>query len=378
MANFLGVLKFTELLFAYFLSEKGEDANSNSVISPMSAFVAMCMVNNGARGPTRDEIHSALQLTEENNFCEEAEKVMEFFEKESSEDFTLNVTNGLFTNKNFIPLALFKKILEDKYKADSKNVSFGTPQGEKVVNDWVEEKTNGKIKNILKGTKPSDLMVLVTTIFMKGFWHNPFFEKSTANGTFSAPSGDMTVDYMHGVDYFNYVESEIDGKKFKAVFMPYKNGYLPIDWNMVVILPENAGNPVDLKGLVSDKIFEAYSKSSRKNLDLKIPKSKIESDIDLKPLLNKLGIQKAFTDAANFSGIHETVGSKIDQIKQKTFIAVDEDGTEAAAATFVKMVPTSMPPPPIQVFFDSPYLFAITNPKEKVILFAGIVAEPEL
>ncbi|XP_075242369.1 uncharacterized protein LOC142337148 [Convolutriloba macropyga] len=380
MVKFIGLLKFTELLFSYYLSQLGEDANPNVMISPMSAFTAMCMINNGARGPTRDEIQSALQLSKKNNFCEEAEKLVEFFATQGNNNFTLDMANGLFTNRSIVPLASFKKILRKKYKAESRKVAFGTPEATKIINDWVAEKTHGKIQHILGRTQPEEVLVIVNAIYMKGKWSIPFDKDWTQNGTFFAPSGEMAVDFMRETRDFKYLKSTIDGVKFKAVFLSYESGYNQLDWKMALVLPEKGSSPSDLKGLISDRIFKIYDKSSSTLLKVKIPKYKIESDIKLNPLLQQLGIQSAFTNDANFSGIHETIPTKIGQIKQKTFIAVDEEGTEAAAVTYIESVSMSAdfssPPKPKRVFFDSPYLFAIINVTKKIILFAGVVAEP--
>ena len=380
MVKFIGLLRFTKLLFSY-LSELGENANSNFIISPMSAFTAMCMVNNGARGPTRDEIQSALQVIKKNNFCEEAEKLMEFLESDGNVGLSLDLANGMFTNKSFEPFRSFKTHLQQKYQADSERVLFGTKEGEKIVNDWVEEKTNGKIRDILKQTNSRTIMVLVNAIYMKGQWHVPFLKTWTQHGTFFASTREIAADFMSDTRKLRYLESTINGTKFQAVFVPYGHDNSPLHWKMALILPEKRGNPVELKGLISKRLFKVYTKSVTEYLRVKIPKCKMESDIDLKPLLIKLGVERAYTYAANFSGIRDNIPIRIDNVTQKAFLSVDEEGVEAAAATIVQtdycLSSKHDFMRPIYLYFDSPFLFAIINVKENIILFAGIVAEPK-
>ncbi|XP_075256245.1 uncharacterized protein LOC142348685 [Convolutriloba macropyga] len=381
MANFLGALNFTQMLFAYYLSEQGDKAN-NFVLSPVSAFIPMCMVNNGAKGTTRDEIHKGLQLTEENNFCEEAEHMAKLFNTTNFEEFELSVANGLFINKNFEPKANFRKSLQDKYNADAEKVDFGSNAGEKIVNNWVEEQTNGKIKEILKGTSRNTALVAINAIYLKGFWHHPFGINLTKTEKFYTKSGEMDARFMLCTKAFRYLKSKTDdGKSFEVVFMQYRDGSKSVDWQMALILPANRGNPVDLKQLISVKLFELYGQSYSRFIQLKVPKSKIETKVDAIPLLKKLGIKEAFGSGANFSDMTE--GSVyINQVKQNAVIEIDEEATEATAVTYVEVTWRSSGGPKMKrevpiVKFESPFLFAIINPKAKIIAFAGIVSEPK-
>ncbi|XP_075256217.1 uncharacterized protein LOC142348668 [Convolutriloba macropyga] len=336
MANFLGALNFTQMLFAYYLSEQGDKAN-NFVLSPVSAFIPMCMVNNGAKGTTRDEIHKGLQLTEQNNFCDEAENMVKLFDTSDFDEFQLSVANGLFINKNFEPKANFRKSLQDSYNADATKVNFASNEGEKIVNKWVEEQTNGKIKEILKGTSRNTALVAINAIYLKGFWLHPFGINLTKTEKFYTKSGDMDARFMLCTKAFRYLKSKADdGKNFEVVFMQYRDGSKSVDWQMALILPENRGNPVDLKQLISVKLFELYDQSYSRFIQLKVPKSKIETKVNAIPLLKKLGIKEAFGRGANFSDITE--GSVyINQVKQKAVIEIDEEATEATAVTYVEI-----------------------------------------
>ncbi|XP_075256216.1 uncharacterized protein LOC142348667 [Convolutriloba macropyga] len=382
MTNFLGALNFTQMLFSYYLSEQGDKANSNFVISPVSAFIPMCMVNNGAKGTTRDEIHKGLQLTEQNNFCEEAENLVKLFDTSDFEEFELSVANGLFINKKFETKANFRKSLQDSYNADAEKVDFGSNEGEKIVNKWVEEQTNGKIKEILKGTSRNTALVAINAIYLKGFWHHPFGINLTKTEKFYTKSGEMDARFMLCTNSFRYFKSKTDdGKSFEVVFMQYRDGSKSVDWQMALILPEKRGNPVDLKQLISLKLFDLYDRSNFRYIQLKVPKSKIQTEVNAVPLLKKLGIKAAFGKGANFSDMTE--GSVyINQVKQKAVIEIDEEATEARAITYVgitlfsprgKTVRQELP----IVKFESPFLFAIINPKAKFIAFAGIVSKPK-
>ena len=286
MVNFLGALNFTQMLFTHYLIEQGNNARSNFVISPVSAFIPMCMVNNGAKGTTRDEIQTALQLTPENGYCGEAQNLVKSFNTSAFTEFTLNMANGLFISKTFEPKNNFTNSLRDNYNSDIKRVEFGTSEGENIVNKWVEEKTNGKVTDLLKGTTRSTPLVAINAIYLKGFWFHPFAKNLTKTEKFYTKSGEMDAKFMHCTNSFNFVKyGNYDGKKFQAVFMSYREGLTTVPWIMGLILPAYHGNPGDLKGLISDRLFGVYRTGTSKFIQLKVPKIKIETELDAVPLL---------------------------------------------------------------------------------------------
>ena len=312
--DFFASLNFTQILLSTYFSNLGEDANSNFVLSPVSAFITMCMVSHGAHGATRVEIHKGLQFAETSNYCQEAENLLKLYKNESNSDFTLNITNGVFVNEKLAVLQPFQNILAENYEAGFEAVKFGTHEGEKIVNDWISEQTNGKITDVLKNSEPEDLMALINTIYMRGFWFNPFVKTLRINGTFYSPKAEKQIKYMTTTDFFKVSKSKLDcGSKFTTFFMPYRQNKTELDWGMFIIHPQDKKNPVEFKEVISEKLFDIHEKSYQRYVNFRLPESKVESEVDLIPLLEKMGIKLAFSDAADFSGISD-VPSKISQV----------------------------------------------------------------
>ncbi|XP_063711486.1 serpin B8-like [Symsagittifera roscoffensis] len=349
------------------------------MISPASVFVAMCMVSEGAQNTTKSEILRALQFEDSNDVCKEAKRLVTFIQGESQSKFELSLSNGVFLNKRIRILKKFQNKLMRKYSATVENVGFGTEAGEKIVNDWISDETNGKITDLIKDTDEQlTVMIIVNAIYMNGSWKECFAKSRSERGLFfSRLAGEKNVTFMNRrVDTKLAFAQARNQKKFTAAFLKYQAD----DWMMSIILPADRGNPADYLEPVSDEIFQIYHRSSEVYTDLWIPKFKVETSIDIMPLLKDLGIKQAFDPSANFFGASKEP-TFISKARQKSYLEVSEEGTEAAAATYsteIRMSSMKIESLRTRVIVDSPFLVSIINTKTKLILFAGVVWDPSV
>jgi len=239
------------------------------------------------------------------------------------------------------------------------------------MNNWVDENTNGKIEEIVDYVNPlEDVMFLINAIYFKGNWTYRFNEEDTKDGVFHLSGGGSKVCKMMQIesDFKYFVDSLL-----QVIDIPYGNG----NYSMVVILPSSGVNIDDLIAeLTQEKWEEWMSGFSKDTLTLLLPKFKLEYKIEdkLEEVLTDMGMSIAFDDlGADFTGMYEPGGIFIDRIIHKTFLEVDEEGTEAAAATVVDMGYTSIG---LTMYVNRPFIFAIRENHSGTILFMGKIVEP--
>jgi serpin B len=281
----------------------------------------------------------------------------------------LSIANAIFTNQ-FIPIKSdFIATNQSFYGATVKPVDFTLPETVNVINNWASDNTNGLIKEVIKETKPNDLMYLLNAIYFKGIWTSEFDKKNTDQRPFTYENGTLQhVDMMKQTAKFNYTENE----NMQLVQLPYGNQA----FSMMVLLPSDGKK---LQDVVTTTRQEGYWEGVKSALheaevDLSLPKFKTEYSKKLNEVLSKMGMGIAFSDAADFSRISD-VSAKIDFVKHDTYISTDEVGTEAAAVTTVGMIETSLPAQPKKVIFNAnrPFIYLIQENSTGAILFMGAV-----
>lgn len=302
--------------------------DKNYMVSPFSLKMAMSLAANGADGTTKDEILTAFGIDNLDSYNTAAKELIERYEGTSS--VKLNVANSIWLNKDVAGKDIkftdeYKKLVSEYYKGtaseeDAKNIAM-------KINSWVEEKTNNKIKNLLPEGDAKFLSVLVNTIYFKGEWAEQFEEYATKEEDFTDRNGKVEkTDFMHKTERYRFYEDE----NMKMVRVPYKGGKTA----MYLVLPTN-----------EDKmdIATALDNMNSYKIRLSFPKFKTEYSLSFKEILKHIGIEKAFEkweaefDEVMFEGVKEGENVYVDDVLQKTFIEVDENGTEAAAATAVIM-----------------------------------------
>ena len=248
----------------------------------------------------------------------------------------------------------------------------------KVINEWVDTNTNGKIQKIIADEiDPSAVLFLMNAIYFKGAWQTEFDPSMTRDGTFYlATGGEKQVPMMSRTGVYPYYGN--DTADFQAIGLPYGDGQM----SMYIFLPSRESNLNVFFQRLNAESWESWiSQLEKQEVLLKVPKFKMEYERGLNDTLEALGMGLAFdASRADFSRMAslETINVNlyIQNVVHKTFIEVNEEGTEAAAATSVGVSATSIQPPPPQFIADRPFFFAIRDNETKTVLFMGTIVEP--
>lgn len=352
------------------LAQTGK-ATENALVSGASIRQALSPLLTGARGPTADEMARALALEASPSTVLAQERDRWDFARGRAEGgappgIELATANRLWVAKGFALLPDFTQKVSAMGVTAPESVDFGQPRTRETINAWVSEQTRAKIPELLpSGSLDARTKLVVTNaIWFKGRWSQPFPEGATKDAPFKG-ARTSNVPTMEVTDSFGFAESN----GTKLVELRYANSQLA----MVVVLP-TAGKKPDLAAIESTAL-----KTQRVHVSL--PKFTFKSGGPMKDALASLGMKTAFTDRADFSGIADAKTAEklsVGQVFHQTWIAVDERGTEAAAATGGTMHTTAMPMGPVAEFkADHPFWFAIRETKTGRILFAGRVTDPK-
>ncbi|KAH9495450.1 Leukocyte elastase inhibitor [Bulinus truncatus] len=356
---------------------KGE----NLFLSPFSISVALAMTQVGAKEKTALDMAKTLRWETEDEI-----KIHEQFQdyikliQSPTDAYELSTANRIYLQQSYIFLEEFKNKVVNWYLAEPVNADFvNNAEKERVqINNWVAEETKNRIRDLIAPGVLDGLtrMVLVNAIYFKGQWDKKFKESDTKPLPFKvSPGQTKDVPMMTITHEYSYTE-DVD-LKFTAIEIPYKGKHL----GMVILLPdEDFGLENVINNLSWDKlkiILENLSFPGGK-VKLTLPKFEMTTSMDLKPLLSSLGMEDAFNmNCADFSGITGGKDLHISAAVHKAFIQVNEEGTEAAAATaVVMMMRCALPRPPPSITVDHPFLFLIRDIRTNNILFLGQVTDP--
>ncbi|MBW2264202.1 MAG: serpin family protein, partial [Deltaproteobacteria bacterium] len=341
---------------------------------------ALTMTYAGARGQTASEMRKTLRYSLEDDALHTAFGKLASKLTKKKKGHEMAVANALWTQKGSHVLEPFAGLLKKHYGAGRHEVDFigKTEKSRKKINEWVEGKTKDRIKDLLaKGVlTPYTRLVLTNAIYFKGEWKTKVEKDSTREETFRV-SGDSTskIQMMHmGGKRFRYVHRTDQGQPaFSMIEMPYEGGHA----SMIVILPDDPDRLPGLEKSLTRPFLDGCISSMYQTEidDLAIPRFRMTSEFSLGNALIEMGMPTAFSDAADFSGINGSKDLSISAVIHKAFVEVNEEGTEAAAATAVVMSTTSVKMP---VFFraDHPFLFLIRDTATGAILFMGRMADP--
>lgn len=361
--------------FTFSLLNKIPDSGGHNVmVSPLSISLALSMTLNGAEGSTKADMISALGLNDLS-----VEEINQIYSdlitalKKADSRVVMNIANSIWIRKSFTVLEPFITANQHYYDARIESLDFNQA-GLNTINSWVNEKTNSKIPKILDQISSEEVMFLINAIYFNGKWQIQFEKSKTQDGAFSlGAGGSVNVPLMKVKDQYGY--SEQSG--YEALKMPYGRG----KFGMIILLPDVGKTP--------DQIVKQITPSAWTNLktalatplkvDVWLPRFKFSWESDLNDLLSSLGMSVAFTpDQADFSKINSGGHLFISKVKHKTFIDVNEEGTEAAAVTSVSIGVTSVGPGGLEFHVTRPFLFFITEEDTGAILFAGKVENPLL
>ncbi len=352
-------------------------SDGNLFFSPYSLVSALAMTALGARGATLAEMNAALQFP--TGLPHAAFAAQDRLLNAPQAPYQLAVANALWGQRGLGFEAEFLASAKASYGAGLEEVDFrGNPEGARgQINNWVSEKTNRRIPDLLPPgfITPLTRLVLTNAIYFKGDWAAAFDRDGTnESDRFRLPNGQTTtVAMMNRTGSYRYV----DGGAFQALVLPYRGN----DLAMVVLLPQAAdGLPALEQALTGEKLEEWLNKAIAREVQVSLPRFKLALRLDsLAQDLQALGMRLAFTESADFSGMTKQTQLCIDAVAHKAFVEVNEEGTEAAAATGVGMRTTSIaaePARPVVFRADRPFLFLIRDNRSGAALFMGRLMNP--
>lgn len=363
--------------FALDLYNQLKMTDANLFFSPFSIFTALAMTWAGARENTAVQMAETLHFTEKPAQLHHAigDLISQLNAVQKETDVELSIANAIWAQKGYQFLDEFFRIVQQSYQADLKQVDFSSAaeSARQAINAWVEQQTNGKIKDLLppKVLNALTRLVLVNAIYFKGFWDNQFKSRDTREMEFwLLTEVAVKVPMMHQEHQFGYWENDW----LQIMEMPYKEESL----SLIVLLPKEKTGITDLEQKLNFENMMAWQSRLRKRkVIVFFPKFKIESQFSLGQILASMGMPDAFDpERADFSAM---VGQKelyISAVIHKAFLEVNEEGSEAAAATGVVVSVTSIAPSPPIFKADHPFVFFIRDNKSQSILFLGRVLNP--
>lgn len=352
------------------------DREGNLFFSPHSISTALALTYAGARTATADEMAKALHFPYGPEKLAPAIGALHQRLNAQGKDrgYQLRTANALWGQEGFEFRPQFLKLTRDHFGAGLHNVDFrAAEQARQTINRWVEKETTDKIKDLLPQGRvnPDTRLVLTNAIYFKGDWAEQFRKDLTSEEPFKLPAGEsVKAPLMNKTDRFRYYE----GDTFQILQLPYKGHEL----SMVVLLPKAAdGLPGFEKRLTADNLTAWLGQLREDKVIVTLPKFTVTSQFTLNGPLQKMGMKRAFSQQADFSGVNGRTDLWITAVVHKAFVELNEEGTEAAAATgVVAGVKSVAPRPPPVVRADHPFMFLIRDDQTGSVLFLGRLVNP--
>lgn len=341
----------------------------NLFVSPMSLSMLSCMLANGAEGETYNEIVKAIGMggftLEQVNDCY---RTLVSALLAADRSVSLSLANSIWIAQGLSVKKTFETRMTDTYKADTYLVDFARDETLKKVNGWCSDKTKGLIPKMFEELDPQVQMILINALYFKGSWVVQFPKEYTQSAPFYAVSGQKTTaEYMQATSdkFSGYMDENVT-----VVRMPYGNGA----FLMEAVMPSDKDFAGFLAKLTKAQLDSWDRSNTEEQIYLRFPKFKADFDTEaeLVPIMQRLGVKKAFTYAAEFGGMSDTP-LYVSNMRQKAFVSVDEEGTEAAAVTIAEMRKNGVADGPkiTNMIFERPFLYLIREKSTGAILFMG-------
>ncbi len=362
----LQALGYANNRFALSLFNEIWGRENNTFFSPLSIWIALAMLYEGAEGESAAQLQKALYMPKNKTILQENIKYL-LDKLNNGENYTLKIANALWPNANSSVKKEYVNILENYYYAYLQHLNYSKDpeKAREMINSWIENQTNGKIKELLhKGdVNPQTILVLTNAIYFYGLWSHPFNASKTNDEYFSTPRGKVKVKMMHDELKLKYAEDD----DAQIVELPYKGKNI----SMLVILPKTQDFKINLA-----KIQKWKDNLRDAEVNISFPKFEMKERLNLKNSLENLGIKDIFNPGkANLNGIAPSLS--VSDVVHQSYVKVDENGTEAAAATGVSVGATALPLLPHVIFkADHPFLFLIQDKITGSILFIGWLSAP--
>jgi serpin B len=294
-------------------------------------------------------------------------------EGKDDEGFRLNIVNAIWGQEDYKFLTTFLDLLAENYGDGLRTVDFvqAPEESRTIINNWVSEQTEGRIEDLIPQGILSAVtrLVLTNAIYFNAAWQYPFSEDMTEDGPFYLlDGGEVMVPMMRQTESFGYNE----GDGYQAVELPYDGREL----SMVILLPQAGRFETFEETLDAGQVEAIVNGMETRPVSLTMPRFEFKASLSLKEILVAMGMPRAFSELADFSGMTGNRDLFISEVVHKAFVSVDEAGTEAAAATAVIMELTSVPAAPVSVTVDHPFIFLIRDIETGTIIFMGRVINP--
>jgi len=361
-----------QFAFELFKEVHAISEEDNLMISPLSTSYALGMTYNGSAGDTREAFRQVLHFGDwTDQEVNESYKDLMGQLVTLDENVEFSIANSIWYKLGYNVLAEFIATNQEYFDAAVEELDFSDPGAVDVINGWIEDKTNGKIRDMLDYIPGDAVMYLINAIYFNATWKYRFDKEETFEDDFILEGGGThRCDFMQVEGGFN-VTSQDD---FSAVELPYGDSA----FSMVVMLPNEGVSTTDLIEEMNAEHWNTWFASSyMANVKIQLPKFKYGFKSLLNEPLINLGLGVAFGGAANFSNITPMADLYISRVIHQTYIDVKEEGTEAAAATIVEIKEYSMPSGPALFRIDRPFIYVIRENSTGAILFMGKVGKPE-
>lgn len=357
-----------------------ENKNGNLFYSPYSISLALAMTYAGARGQTEQQMAQTLHFLPQGRLHPALNRLdLELAQRgqgakgKDGKGFRLNIANAIWGQQGYRFLPEFLDLLAENYGAGLRLVDYAADaeSSRVTINNWVSDRTEGRIKDLIPKGALDKLtrLVLTNAIYFNAAWSAPFQPSQTQDGVFHLLNGSqVAVPMMRQTTSFGYAE----GQGYQAVELPYDGREL----SMVILLPQTGQFDAFESALDAGQVNSILENLKQRQVTLRLPRFKIESEFSLAETLAAMGMPAAFSSEADFSGMDGARNLFISDVVHKAFVSVDESGTEAAAATAVIERASAMPQQPVEVTVDRPFIFVIRDIQTGAILFVGRVVNP--
>lgn len=373
--DYLEIVDASNLMGMNLLSEiSGKGEGDNPFISPVSLYMALSMLYNGAEGDTKDEIAEVLGLKgiEAGDLNQANASLMSILASDT-EEIELRIGNSIWLNDSYQFQEQFTASNRDYFNAEIEEIDISDNASAVQINEWVQDATNNKIKKMAEEPLDSNIVaILLNAVYFKGDWQHKFEAGATKESTFMG-EGDKksTVQMMKLEERIPYFETD----SFQAVSLPYGDG----EMDMKLFLPRSSSSLEEFRESLNTENWKRWNGefSSRQGKVL-MPKFKMEYQIILNDAMKELGMPSAFNENADFPHIVEGDSElAVTSIAQKTYLDINEEGTEAAAATSISVAESGDAEPPFTMKIERPFFLAITDIESGAILFMGEIKNLE-
>lgn len=355
------------------LQETWKNGGGNVFLSPASLEICLAMVAHGARGGTQGEILRTLGVSQGTYLDEENQKLVASLSSPHP-GITLEVANSLWAHRGMPFNEEYLKVLKDRYQAEGYVEDLTDPETLSRINDWVWTKTHGTIERILEHLPANAILVLLNAIYFKGKWEMPFDPEETENLPFRTPQGTVYVPTMRQGGAFEYLETD----EFQAVRLPYVGE----GFSMYIFLPKEGYSLEDLTETLNARSLEGFiAAMHRKRGEIFLPRLRVTFEKTMNDLLQELGIREVFdperADLGGMLPITPGGNAYLSEVRHKTFLEVNEEGTEASGATAGVIAITGFLVDRFVMRVDHPFFVCIRDDGTGVLLFAGVIEHPK-